>query len=224
MDLILSGFVSSIIQTTISHPFDTFKTWKQNTTLKQPTLNFKNLYKGIRYPFLQNSVVICTTLSTNDYIKRKTGNIYLSSFVSGVITTVISCPLETFKIAEQQHIEKTITRKTFFNTYKNLPISLLRKVPGNVIFFSVYEKLKKQNLPFFICGSLSGCCSWTFTYPIDTIKTRMQSGTYKSIKDAIKEKQFYKGFGTCINRAILVNGFGLLIYEKTLVLTKKYIV
>lgn len=212
--IIVSSFISSIIQTLISHPFDTLKTWKQNATLVTPNLTIRNLYKGLKYPIVQNSFVKCTSLSTNFYFKKKTGNIYISSFLSGIITTIISCPLDTFKIAEQQHIKKSVTFSAIKGAYKNLPISLSRKVPGNVIFFSVYEKMKKNNLPYFVCGSIAGCMSWSFTYPIDTIKTRMQSGTYSSITDAIKERKLYRGFSICLCRAILVNGFGLMIYEK----------
>jgi len=208
------------MQTIISHPFDTLKTWRQNTTLKTPNFTIKNLYKGIKYPFMQNCFVTTTSLSTNFYFKKKTGNIYISSFLSGIITTVISCPLDTFKIAEQQQITQKITFSKLIEAYKNLPISLARKVPGNVIFFSTYEKMKQNNLPFFVCGSIAGCSSWSFTYPIDTVKTRMQSGSYSSIYDAIKEGKFYRGFSVCLCRAILVNGFGLFVYENMLILNK----
>lgn len=218
--VIISSLISSIFQTIISHPFDTLKTWRQNTALKTPNFTIKNLYKGIKYPFIQNNFVITTSLSTNFYFNKKTNNIYISSFLSGIITTIISCPFDTFKIAEQQQITQKITFNKLIGAYKNLPISLTRKVPGNVIFFSMYNKMKQNNLPFFICGSIAGCSSWAITYPIDTIKTRMQSGSYNSIYDAIKEGKIYRGLSVCLCRALLVNGLGLFIYENILIFNK----
>lgn len=216
MDLIISGLISGVIKTIISHPFDTMKTWKQNCSIKTPKLTIPNLYRGIKYPFFQNSIVVCTTLSSNEYFKRKIDSVLVSNFISGFITTIFTCPLDVFKITEQQHIKRKFKSSDIIKMYKNLPISLTKKVTGNMIFFVTYEEAKKHKLPYFICGALSGCASWSVTYPIDTIKTRIQSGLYNSINDAIKEKQFYKGFNVCIARAILVNGFGLYVYETIL--------
>ena len=216
MDLIVSGLMSGVVKTIISHPFDTVKTWKQNCSLNTPKFTIPNLYRGIKYPFFQNSIVVCTTLSTNEYFKRKTDNIIMSSFLSGVITTIITCPLDTLKIAEQQHLKRVFNFTEMMKMYKNLPISLVRKVTGNVIFFTTYNETKKNNLPYFVSGSLAGCASWSVTYPVDTIKTRMQTGLYNSIGDAIKERKLYRGFGICITRAILVNGCGLFVYETML--------
>lgn len=69
--------------------------------------------------------------------------------MSGVVTTIITCLFDTLKIAEQQHLKRLYNFTEILKTYKNLPISLMRKVTGNVIFFSTYYKTKKNNLPYF---------------------------------------------------------------------------
>lgn len=45
----------------------------------------------------------------------------------------------------------------------------------------------------FITGSIGGLTGLIISHPIDTIKTRIQLGTAKNIKDAIKMKNFYSG-------------------------------
>jgi len=45
----------------------------------------------------------------------------------------------------------------------------------------------------FISGSLGGLVGTIMSHPIDTIKTRIQSGSAKNIFDAIQMKKFYSG-------------------------------
>lgn len=45
----------------------------------------------------------------------------------------------------------------------------------------------------FISGSLGGLVGTILSHPIDTIKTRIQSGSAKNIFDAIHMKKFYSG-------------------------------
>jgi hypothetical protein len=45
----------------------------------------------------------------------------------------------------------------------------------------------------FISGSLGGLVGTILSHPIDTIKTRVQSGSAKNIYDAIHMKKFYSG-------------------------------
>ena len=45
----------------------------------------------------------------------------------------------------------------------------------------------------FITGSIGGLTGTIISHPIDTIKTRIQLGTVKNIKDAIKMRNFYMG-------------------------------
>lgn len=222
MDSFYSGFISGIFQTIIGHPFDTMKTWNQNSVkLKKPNFNIRNLYKGIYYPLAQNPIVISTSLATNQILKKETNNIYFSSFCSGILTGFIICPLDKFKIMRQQHIIYRLNIKNFVKSYKDLGICLAREVPATMIYFSSYNKFKENEIPIFLSGSLAGCLSWIFTYPIDTIKSRIQSNSCPSIKLAIQKKNLYLGFNNCIIRAFIVNGIGFYVYEYFLEKFKK---
>ena len=71
MESIYAGFISGLFQTIIGHPLDTLKTWSQNSnSLKKPKLKIDNLYKGIKYPLIQNPIVISSIFYSN-YITKK---------------------------------------------------------------------------------------------------------------------------------------------------------
>lgn len=76
----------------------------------------------------------------------------------------------------------------------------------------------------FLAGGLAGCSSWLFTYPIDYVKTVIQSQIpsniqYKSAMDCAKRKYkeeglrtFFKGFGVTMMRSFPVNGAGFFSF------------
>lgn len=77
----------------------------------------------------------------------------------------------------------------------------------------------------FLAGGFSGSCSWLFSYPIDYIKTVIQSQQieniqYKSAIDCAKKKYkeegirtFFKGLGVTMMRSFPVNGVGFFAFE-----------
>lgn len=77
----------------------------------------------------------------------------------------------------------------------------------------------------FLAGGLAGCNSWIFTYPVDYVKTLMQSQNleklkYKSSWDCAREqyrlegsRTFFKGLGITMLRSFPVNGVAFFSYE-----------
>lgn len=212
MNEFIAGLNSGIAQVILGYPFDTVKTWRQNN-IKTPKYTLKNLYRGFYYPLIQNSFIISATLNTNEVIKNNSNNVFLSSFISGIVCGSICCPLEKLKILEQQQIPNKLTIKNILYSYKNLNWCLYREVPASMIYFISYDKFKNNNIPIFISGAVAGLLSWVLTYPIDTIKTRIQAGISNNYIDAVKKGGLFKGILLCSSRAILVNGSGLYIYE-----------
>tara|TARA_B110000037_G_scaffold216297_1_gene275072 strand:+ start:379 stop:1041 length:663 start_codon:yes stop_codon:yes gene_type:complete len=217
MESIYAGFISGLFQTIIGHPLDTLKTWSQNgNSLKKPKLTINNLYKGIKYPLIQNPIAISSIFYSNYITKKYTNNEYVSGGVAGITSGIISTPLDKYKIMQQQNIQYVFNKKNFLQSYKNLPIMLIREIPACIIYFSSFQYMKEQNIPTFISGGIAGVASWFLTYPVDTIKSRMQSGSYRTIKEAYQQKYLYRGLNSCLARAFIVNSFGLYIYDKIL--------
>ena len=113
------------------------------------------------------------------------------------------------------------------NIYKGLNITIWRNFSSVGMFFWGYETTKKtfQNpyIGSFVGGSVAGFMSWGPNYPLDNIKTRIQTdvnGNYNGIMDCIKKtykttgfRSFWSGFSPCIIRGMIVNPFIFLAYE-----------
>lgn len=124
--------------------------------------------------------------------------------------------------------------------YQGLGATLLRNIPANIMYFGVYEESRRrfasndwnkvdQITPFegFAAGGLAGIAYWIFSYPLDAVKSKMQTEPsemsnrrYKNIAACFTEtyrtlgiKGFYKGFGVCMLRAFPANGACFLGYE-----------
>ncbi|THG03829.1 hypothetical protein TEA_017282 [Camellia sinensis var. sinensis] len=125
--------------------------------------------------------------------------------------------------------------------YRGLTITVLRDAPAHGVYFWTYEWMREQLHPgcrksgqesfktMLIAGGLAGVTSWIGCYPLDVIKTRLQaqsqssSPKYTGIVDCfrkcVREEGYHvlwRGLGTSVARAFLVNGAIFTAYETTL--------
>lgn len=192
-----AGLSSGITQTLIGHPLDTIKTNKQNNIKVKG-----NLYKGLKYPLISNSLLI--GIQFDLYYRY-------NSLVSGIVSSAIITPLDHFKISRQNKI-KTDFYSMIKNFKKGYPITVTRETIALSIYFGTYDYMKNEiNYHPLISGGVAGALSWLFTYPIDTIKTRVQSNI--SIKKAIMSKNYWNGITIALSRAFIVNGVGFYVAE-----------
>jgi solute carrier family 25 carnitine/acylcarnitine transporter 20/29 len=99
------------------------------------------------------------------------------------------------------------------------------------VYFGVYDffmryfrkKGEVSKVGSFISGGLAGAATWVVMYPVDYVKTRVQSDSlekpqYKNSIDCfLKESKkgyrvVYNGFSIMVFRAFLVNGVGFLVF------------
>ncbi|KAL4471129.1 hypothetical protein ABPG72_006510 [Tetrahymena utriculariae] len=123
--------------------------------------------------------------------------------------------------------------------YKGLTITCLREVPALFAYFGSYHGVlraiqgaynnNQQELAVkcapLVAGAVAGIAYCTFTYPIDTIKSRIQTdnfvnpkynGIVDGFRKTIKAQGFaslYKGYGITFVRGIPVNAASFLIFE-----------
>ncbi|KAL6563257.1 Mitochondrial arginine transporter bac2 [Orobanche hederae] len=125
--------------------------------------------------------------------------------------------------------------------YRGLTITALRDAPAHGVYFWTYEYMREQFHPgcrsngqetfrtMLLAGGLAGVASWICCYPLDVIKTRIQgqsrssAGKYDGIVDcfrrSVREEGYnvlWRGLGTTVARAFVVNGAIFTAYETAL--------
>jgi len=121
--------------------------------------------------------------------------------------------------------------------YHGTKPTILRDSLACGIYFSSYAWIMKHFLKpgqtkddlrislIFVIGSISGIFYWITCFPVDVMKTKMQTDNlqnpqYKSAIDCARKtynkvglKGFFNGFAPCMLRAVPVNGGVFALYE-----------
>lgn len=197
------------VQTVIGHPLDTIKTCQQNN---QRLLYNLNLYRGLSYPLYSSTLINGFLFYSNDVMKKYTYNNYLSGFATGLLCSPMINVFETYKVKKQTN-QLVRLNDLFSYSKKGLSATLVRESIGTSIYFGTYHNFRSFELSPFISGSLSGLLSWLLTYPVDVIKSRIQSGLDKTWKSAIKRSGLMYGVSICLVRSFIVNGFSFSAYD-----------
>ncbi|XP_017978962.1 PREDICTED: mitochondrial arginine transporter BAC2 isoform X3 [Theobroma cacao] len=125
--------------------------------------------------------------------------------------------------------------------YRGFTITALRDAPAHGFYFWTYEYMREQLHPgcrksgqeslrtMLIAGGLAGVASWICCYPLDVVKTRLQAqspsspqkynGIIDCLQKSVKQEGFgvlWRGLGTAVARAFVVNGAIFSAYEITL--------
>lgn len=112
---------------------------------------------------------------------------------------------------------------------KGMTVTIYREAPAYGVYFGLFDwtcqRLVKKGYvrelgPGVVClmGGISGTVAWVVTYPLDVVKSRLQTDgvdgdrQYKGIVDCARKsytreglKVFVRGLSTCLVRAFPVN-------------------
>jgi solute carrier family 25 carnitine/acylcarnitine transporter 20/29 len=201
----VAGSIAGISEVLTGHPLDTVKTRIQNN---KPLPSLSNLYNGCRYPLIANSIVISLEFGVFQSARNHGYSITTSGIFAGIATSFVMAPVDRFKIKRQMSYITNI----YTNPFKGLQYVLAREVPATAIYFNSYYYYKEKT-PIMIAGGLAGMTTWSIVYPLDVIKTRMQSDLYETLNDAFIIKGIYKGIVPCLIRSVFVNSVSFYTYE-----------
>jgi solute carrier family 25 carnitine/acylcarnitine transporter 20/29 len=219
METVLTGIVSGAVQTIAGHPLDTMKVWKQNS---QPiSLCPKALYRGFAYPLVTGSVLTSIQFSTAAFARPwLTGTDshaithdpyveFLAGSFSGIFMGLAISPIDRYKIAAQ-----SLSCAPRYG----LTTCLVREIPASGIYFGAYAWARAEDMSVLAAGAVAGVASWSLTYPLDLIKTRVQTGDVAGVREGMREMwagktRPFSGLTFCLIRAMLVNSVGFWVYE-----------
>jgi len=122
------------------------------------------------------------------------------------------------------------------SVFRGSAMTLARDGPGSAAYFATYETVKRNlspkdaegnatgqlSLPAIICaGGAAGVAMWIPVFPVDTVKSRLQSaegrptigGTISGLYRNGGIKSFFPGFGPALARAVPANAATFLGVE-----------
>tara|TARA_B110000971_G_scaffold214631_1_gene246988 strand:+ start:1693 stop:2358 length:666 start_codon:yes stop_codon:yes gene_type:complete len=212
----LNGIIVGIAQTLIGHPLDTLKILRQTkNNINYNTLNIRGLYRGMIYPMCGSGIFNSIQFGTYQYLNDIYHNNMIAGLGAGLLSGMILCPIDVLKINKQ------IKNKSYkkLHLYRGLYATCGREIPSTYIYFTTYYSsmnyLEKNNeMNAFLSGGIAGVLSWFFTFPIDVVKTRIQSYQFDTIGSAINHGNLWNGLTVCLVRAFIVNGTGFVVYNK----------
>jgi solute carrier family 25 carnitine/acylcarnitine transporter 20/29 len=181
------------------------------------------------------------------------GKLFVAGASSGIANSVLSGPIEHVRTRLQVQTDSTgykgpldFAKKVYSDygirgIYKGQMITVLREICGYGIYFATYEGLMQRAMKLenkkrseieawkqCSFGALSGYMLWIIIYPIDVIKSKIQTDSFgkpqfKSSIDCLRQtiaKQgvsgLYKGFAPCMLRAGPANAATFVAYEMTM--------
>lgn len=114
--------------------------------------------------------------------------------------------------------------------YRGYGATLLREVPGSALMLASYasalDSLESQGgilqkTAPLLAGALGGAVYWSITYPVDFIKSKVQTDmSYRNAREcALKVFEakgvpgFFRGFTPCFLRSLPANGATFVAYE-----------
>ena len=123
------------------------------------------------------------------------------------------------------------------SVFRGSTMTLARDGPGSAAYFAAYEVIKRRLTPkgenglpgklslpaVCVAGGAAGVAMWIPVFPIDTIKSRLQSAEGRpTIGGVVKEiygkggfKAFFPGIGPALARAVPANAATFLGVELT---------
>lgn len=173
--------------------------------------------------------------------KLSIGQISTAGFISAIPTTAVAAPFERIKVILQlQGQNKPAPGQKQFtgaldvaahlyregglkSVFKGSVATFARDGPGSALYFATYEYLKRKLTPpdsnsmslgaISFAGGMAGVAMWVPVFPIDTIKSNLQSGSAKGglitvTKDIYRSggiKAFFPGIGPALARSFPAN-------------------
>ncbi|KAG1725266.1 mitochondrial carrier domain-containing protein [Suillus paluster] len=182
------------------------------------------------------------------------GQLVIAGVAAGLANGIVSGPVEHIRIRLQTQSNTNPTYKGPFNAMKKIAsqygiaglfkgqcVTFLREATGYGVYFLVYEKLiqremtqkgiRRDQINFLnpiLYGATAGYALWAVIYPIDMIKSRMQTDgfspstgqKYASARDCVRKvwrtegiSAFTRGLGPTLIRSPFANGATFLGFE-----------
>lgn len=215
----LASSLATIVSELATLPICTIKTNYQNTNSISILNTTKQLYQtnGLK-AFYQSSLpaIGSQMISTSSkfvfykYLEEKNiCNKFVNGGFAGLISTILTHPLDSIKIHHQMNKSivseiKKFGIKVFYRGYSK---TISKIIVSSSLFFPLYDHfldyVKKQNIKYdyVIASGLSGFVTTLITHPIDYLKTRHIYG-HANLFESTNIFDYYKGLSLNLMRIV----------------------
>lgn len=199
-DEFIAGALGGVAKTMLAQPLDTMKTLTQ---CNRPIVGPGQLYRGVMFPLVNNTVFQAASLGIEAKLHKVVPVHAVAGALTGAICCAFSCPLDSWKVARQNG-----SRVMLRNAYRGLIPAIARESVASAVFFAAFGSLRRTTSNTTMSGAAAGLCATLVSLPIDTVKTRIQAGS--SFKAAFAGRHYSAGLQYVVVKALLTN-CGLLL-------------
>lgn len=254
MDSFIAGFFYGVTTVLVGQPFDTIKTRMQVTGNQAAsafstgnhifqTEGIKGLYRGGSILIVGGALIRSAQFGVNDFVIGHLHNrfgktekkdrilgvfdplVVVAGFAGGVGRGLVEGPFEYIKVRRQVNRPWTLRESYIGSGATMIRNSFL------FMFFVLYVDLSKQvvegGLSPFLTGAICSNLAWLTIWPLDVVKTQMQSGKFEGrnfgaiLSHVMKERLFFKGLLPGLMRSTIANGLSMIVYKKVEALLKE---
>ena len=194
--------------------------------------------------FAANGFFVRLFTGSSDEDNAPLSTLALCGGLAGIFSSTTITPAELVKVRLQVDkgtpvacIRNIVRQDGFGGLFRGIQSLWLRDVPFNVLFLASYELFcrllagvqgleGRHNLDpasLFLAGGLAGISGWATIFPMDVVKTHMQSSTRPlPLSVAVRElhaeagvRRFYRGLPAACLRAFPANAGLFVGYELT---------
>ena len=233
---LLPGFAQGLTKVCISFPFDVVKVKLQKnknfntrTCLSYYLKNDPKIFlRGLSIPLITVSAERALSFKLYEHLNNKY-NPYISGLITSVIFSPLNVPMQYLTnniIHDEKKEYKSFIKKELYSTriFKGYSSELSKNMIGSTLYLGTYgnirTKLPDNNIGFATSGIIASLSSWVVIFPIDTVRTEIQTTQNMSYKSIILNRiktqgycSFWRGIIPVFIRSIPSSGFGMLVYE-----------
>ena len=234
---LIPGLLQGLTRVTISYPADVLKVQMQKQLYPDTISAFKHIAKTDPFKFYRGSSICYTIIGFDRSLQfyflekiNKKYNQFTSAFIVSLFNSIYMLPMQylTTNISllnKNNNVLTFIKNTKIRDLYKGYFIETPKNILSTTIYLGSYLKFRSlidNNKLYPFIGGLSGIITWLVVYPIDTIRTELQTTQNIKIKELILNriningfKSFYKGITPVLVRTFPSSFMGMYVYEKT---------
>jgi len=185
------------------------------------------LFRSFQFGFYENSLRVLREYTPKHRIFGVIDyQVVCAGFIGGFGRGIVEGPFEFIKVRRQ--VEQKWTLKDFARDITQGGAATMVRNMFLFMSFSVYRDLSHVvvdgGLSPFLEGAICANLAWLTIWPMDVVKSQIQSGNYKGksifflANDVIRTGILFRGIVPGLVRSTIANGSGMFVYKKVEVL------